>query len=446
MEMDATAAPEGCSSETGASGVLSSAATTSSDASGEKSVMASNGTQGTVSVSLHPLVIMNISEHWTRTKAQTGSATQVYGAIIGKQKGRDIEIMNSFELDYNMIEEKVIIDMEYYKAKEEQFKQVFTDMDFLGCPLFLQMNPLARQSDLPVNMYESLFDLVGGHGMLFVKLSFTLATEEAERIGLDHVALVQHSAIKMLASRVKVILEYVKAVQSGELPHNHEILREAKALADRLPLSGPLRIHFYELNPQKKLGSIIESVDIITDVVPIVTSSSSPGDNSTILSSINVAYSGIQCHGLKNNASLLTEVTFNLQFQLDKIKWTLITISTTVEGKTGYTTSEIDRAYGARIHDSDPSKQEVGTLVLGLEFPGLLVQPYDVGSLNGTQPRFGYSWDCDPLISAKIWEILFIVLILVLIFLWSVNMMLNLNTPTRYDDPKGKPLSVPLHE
>ncbi|XP_040565561.1 uncharacterized protein VhaAC45 [Lepeophtheirus salmonis] len=251
-----------------------------------------------------------------------------------------------------------------------------------------------------------------------------------------------------------------------------------------MQLSGPLRVHFYELNPQKKLGSIIESVDIITDVVPIVTSSSSPGDNSTILSSINVAYSGIQCHGLKNNASLLTEVTFNLQFQLDKIKWTLITISTTVEGKvlngstpkpisgktvlrpyikTGYTTSEVDRAYGRgyttgspskklswycnkQIFTSDPSKQEVGTLVLGLEFPGLLVQPYDVGSLNGTQPRFGYSWDCDPLISAKIWEILFIVLILVLIFLWSVNMMLNLNTPTRYDDPKGKPLSVPLHE
>ena len=55
--------------------------------------------------------------------------------------------------------------------------------------------------------------------LLFLPLSYTLATEEAERIGLDHVArisgasdddarskvaehvLVQHSAIKMLASR-----------------------------------------------------------------------------------------------------------------------------------------------------------------------------------------------------------------------------------------------------
>lgn len=35
----------------------------------EKSVMAS-GTAGSVSCSLHPLVIMNVSEHWTRERAQ----------------------------------------------------------------------------------------------------------------------------------------------------------------------------------------------------------------------------------------------------------------------------------------------------------------------------------------------------------------------------------------
>lgn len=41
-----------------------------------KSVMASSGTVGSVSVSLHPLVIMNISEHWTRLRAQEGTAQQ----------------------------------------------------------------------------------------------------------------------------------------------------------------------------------------------------------------------------------------------------------------------------------------------------------------------------------------------------------------------------------
>ena len=182
--------------------------------------MASPGTAGSVTVSLHPLVIMNISEHWTRFKVQYGSPEKVFGAIIGKQKGRNIEIMNSFELDYTMVEDKVVINRDYYNMKEEQFKQVFSDMDFLGwystgdhpskvdaevhkqvsvstigffhsnhfvwqildineSPLFLQLNPGAKNSDIPLAMYESLIDIVRGEAkMLFVKLNYSLATEE----------------------------------------------------------------------------------------------------------------------------------------------------------------------------------------------------------------------------------------------------------------------------
>ena len=42
-----------------------------------------------------------------RTKAQEGRPLQVFGAIIGKKTGWDIEIMSSFELDYNQIEGEV---------------------------------------------------------------------------------------------------------------------------------------------------------------------------------------------------------------------------------------------------------------------------------------------------------------------------------------------------
>jgi len=40
---------------------------------------------GSVSVSLHPLVIMNISEHWTRVSAQEGKPTQ--GNIVCTVQG-----------------------------------------------------------------------------------------------------------------------------------------------------------------------------------------------------------------------------------------------------------------------------------------------------------------------------------------------------------------------
>jgi COP9 signalosome complex subunit 6 len=42
---------------------------------------------------------------------------------------------------------------------------------------------------LPIQLYESVIDIVAGEAtMLFVPLVYTLATEEAERIGVDHVA------------------------------------------------------------------------------------------------------------------------------------------------------------------------------------------------------------------------------------------------------------------
>ncbi|XP_057668339.1 COP9 signalosome complex subunit 6 [Diorhabda carinulata] len=243
-----------------------------------KNVMAS-GAVGSITCSLHPLVIMNVSEHWTRERAQEGSVQQVIGALIGKQKGRNIEIMNSFELVFRVIAGDIVVDKDYYNMKEEQFKQVFSDLDFIGwyttgdapntmdikihkqiceineSPIMMKLNPYDKNIEhLPVNLYESVIDLINGEAtMLFVSLTYTLATEEAERIGVDHVARMsatdsgesslvaehltaQHSAIKMLHSRVRLVLEYMKAVQNGQLPRNHEILREAYSLCNRLPV------------------------------------------------------------------------------------------------------------------------------------------------------------------------------------------------------------------
>lgn len=87
-------------------------------------VMADASTVPSVTISLHPLVIMNISEHWTRIRAQAGETCQVYGALIGKQKGRNIEVMNSFELKSDVVGEDVFINRDYYITKEHQYKQV----------------------------------------------------------------------------------------------------------------------------------------------------------------------------------------------------------------------------------------------------------------------------------------------------------------------------------
>lgn len=259
-----------------------SVANSSGGVGASSSVMASTSVStAAISVSLHPLVIMNVSEHWTRIRAQETGSDQVVGALIGRQNGRNIEIMNSFELSFDRIENDLILDREYYSTKESQFKQVFPELDFLGwyssgeapnesdmklhkqvieineSPLFLKLNPMTRHTGLPIKLYESVIDLVNGSPtMLFIDIPFNLATEEAERIGLDHMARmtattqsgqmsnslaaehlrVQYSAVKMLRDRVRLILDYVKDVRNESLEWNHEILRETYSLCHRLPV------------------------------------------------------------------------------------------------------------------------------------------------------------------------------------------------------------------
>lgn len=85
----------------------------------QQQILAKNAVPS-VTISLHPLVLMNIAEHWTRFRAQDNCAKPVYGAIIGKQDGRKIEVYNSFELRYEVIDDDVVINRDYYNTKEEQ--------------------------------------------------------------------------------------------------------------------------------------------------------------------------------------------------------------------------------------------------------------------------------------------------------------------------------------
>ena len=60
----------------------------------------------------HPLT-------WPHTHTHTHTHT-VYGALLGTQKGRSVEVCNSFELVVSSVEGHVVLDKEYFTAKEEQ--------------------------------------------------------------------------------------------------------------------------------------------------------------------------------------------------------------------------------------------------------------------------------------------------------------------------------------
>ena len=54
----------------------------------------------------------------------------VLGALLGRQSGRDVEITNSYELAYDLVDERIHINNEYFVTKQEQCKW------FIGLEMF----------------------------------------------------------------------------------------------------------------------------------------------------------------------------------------------------------------------------------------------------------------------------------------------------------------------
>lgn len=241
---------------------------------------------------IHPSVIMNISEHHTRTLAIRQQPGIVVGALLGKKIDHNSEIVDSFELrvigpnaegDINYT-----IDREFYMKKLPLVKQVFPDLDLIGwyCtslpndttpttetdvilhkqiseiivnPIFLKLNPYKRENDpkisgcLPLNVYEAVINIDSrGENPNFIEVSSTIVTEDVEIIGLEHNAKVTHvnvtpsaaidnlrlqySAVKMLKDRIKLVTKFVRDVHSGVLEYHEETVADIAKLCKQFPI------------------------------------------------------------------------------------------------------------------------------------------------------------------------------------------------------------------
>jgi len=226
-------------------------------------------------VMLHPLVIVNISDHYTREKVRTGKPKRVFGILLGTQSGRRVEVTNSFEII--ILEGAHAIDQEFLKSRVQQLTRVFESSEILGwyttgkavenydlqihqqveqyneTPLYLMLNPdpAPGSRELPLSLMETT---IRGGGddkptIVFTKVAYRVETTEAERIAVDHLQNVSaggrslltshlatlHSAIKMLNFRIKALLQYAKAAHAGQIARDEGILRQINALVQQLP-------------------------------------------------------------------------------------------------------------------------------------------------------------------------------------------------------------------
>ncbi|GAA5949582.1 hypothetical protein JCM10213_002608 [Rhodosporidiobolus nylandii] len=237
-------------------------------------------------VALHPLPLLSISEFYTRTRLNNPTSdARIFGALLGTQQGREVDIMNSFEIVVKPENDdgtgELKVDHGYFVTRRDQFKQVFPTFDFLGwysvgsapgpedvalhkqfleyneSPLFLQLSPASSAStgkDLPVTVYESIVELVDNEPQpVFVPAAYEIETGEAERVAVDHVSkeveggeggasssllaalATQRSALSMLSDRISVVLTYLRGVTAGTARKDSETLRQIAALIASLP-------------------------------------------------------------------------------------------------------------------------------------------------------------------------------------------------------------------
>ncbi|GAA5870823.1 hypothetical protein JCM16303_001596 [Sporobolomyces ruberrimus] len=250
-------------------------------------------TEEGIQVTLHPLPLLNISDHYTRQSLNTGNSNiRVVGGLLGTQQGRSIDIVNSFELalveptsSSSSSSPDLQLDHAYFTTRRDQFRQVFPTFDFLGwytvgesptpsetllhkqffpyneSPLFLQLSSSTSNSqsskDLPLTIYETVLEPRenGEPEPTFVKVEYEIETGEAEKVAVDEVSQVQddsknpsnstasaliatlssqRNALSMLSSRVVQITTYLSAVSQGKAPKDDETLRQIQALVSGL--------------------------------------------------------------------------------------------------------------------------------------------------------------------------------------------------------------------
>ncbi|KAH9911435.1 COP9 signalosome subunit 6 [Epithele typhae] len=280
-------------------------------------VLPSSTTSG-LSLALHPLPILNISEHLTRMRLQTRSSLPfVLGALLGTQNGREVEIVNSFELAVENDGESV--NQAFLVTRKELYKQVFPSLEFIGwytvaerptakhialhdqfivyssTPLLLVMQPstlftsgteIGGQS-LPLKAYEPTIEIRDRKSRsVFIEASFSVETGEAERIAVDWTAKggeggtsleghlqTQRAAVKMLHDRILLLVKYVSEAIAGSAKKDHATLRALSALIASLPASEnrgfreEFDTEYEDVQLTAYLASLTKSSNILNELV-----------------------------------------------------------------------------------------------------------------------------------------------------------------------------------
>lgn len=233
-----------------------------------------------VKISLHPLVLMNISDHFTRAFADSSSKPRVFGILVGSIIDRNIHIQNSFESPSSFANGVHHLDLSFIEMRLGMVLQIFPQYEFIGwystgsCTdgdmsiqkslinfsehlLYLNFNnKLSTPEDvLPVDIFETHVTVSENNTIHeFRKVGFSIETTDAERISVDFVSKTgtgeksQYSsslnnflsAMRLFKKRLQLLLQLIK--EKPEIQKDRKIMRRINEIVHMIPVNPAYQI------------------------------------------------------------------------------------------------------------------------------------------------------------------------------------------------------------
>ena len=270
-----------------------------------------------LNVIVHPLVFLNVSDHHTRARVLGGKTRKVIGCLFGKQTGRNLEIFNSFELDYKTSDKKpgsIEVGEHFIKKQSDMLKQLFPEFEVIGWystsvkgepeeidveihkviqkynenPIYLIMNVNAPPGrEIPLSLYEGNTQIAGTQPIFtFQKVQYQIASLPAERVAVESVAKARDveagaskyvlamiqpfNAIKMLKFQLAKLTEMIAA--EPKLKTDQDFLRKLNNILSRVPLitSASLateeKTELAEVALVNEIATMAKTVEILQEV------------------------------------------------------------------------------------------------------------------------------------------------------------------------------------
>jgi len=229
---------------------------------------------------LHPLVLLNVLDHYQRVAK--GTKKRVVGCLIGDRSEGHTDVSNSFAVPFDETTKAPytsFLDFDYLKEMGDMFKAVNASEKVVGwystgvkiraidadiqaqmakvCedPIFVIVDPEMKNFDeIPVLVYHSVIQVrEGGTQTEFDIVDCSFRSSEVEEVAVEHLLrdVQQHKSVttlekevehkvtglRGLKKRLNVIRTYLKNVESGQLPLNQEILHNIQTIFNLKSLS-----------------------------------------------------------------------------------------------------------------------------------------------------------------------------------------------------------------